>query len=704
MRKSFLVTLGGALGLMFVGLCSGPAWAEPTQTNLSGIVVTATRTERELVQVPSSVSVVDSDMMKAQPQASLAELLQDIPNVEVQDQGVPGMKKITLRGDSAARALILIDGQKIGSQKSMDGIPFMIDPNEVERIEVIKGPASVLYGSEAVGGVVNIITKKGGERPVQADVFGTYHSAFGGITSGGSVYGSVNNIEYRFSGAYTDAGDLDTPSGHIDDTSFLNRDLSAYLGYTWDDGSLGLKGESFWSNSNSPVLPVEATMPRMPTVPAQMQLDLPEWKRDKVGLFFEHRNITPWFAKVAANAFYQKTNKEFDNGLLILINNPFAPFNKIEMDLSTTNKETSLGGELQLDWTPTDSLYLVTGIAYTRDDMEADEISSRKLYRRVPPPPFIPSSSKNHYEGNQDNLSLFAQAEWSVTNDVILTAGIRETFIKTELEETTDPVTKPTGSESSSHPVGSVGLVYSGLTDWTFRALFAQGYRAPNVQQLFLGTNHGGVQTFANPDLEEETSNDLELGVRYNNGQAALDVTLFGSKARDYITPNGKDAAGRKLFDNADKATTYGAELEISYLFEELGLTPYVSGAYTRRKFDFKNPMGVDDTTWKTGTPILTGRAGLRYERAIMTDLTFTSDLYGRFASKTEDDFSEVLGNEKKAGWGTCNLALGLLYGEEQDYRLSVNLNNIFDKEYIESASELESPGFHAIVRLDVSF
>ena len=69
---------------------------------------------------------------------------------------------LSIRGEDAFRTLVMIDGQKISEHKSMSGAPILIDPTEIERIEVIKGPASVLYGSDAIGGAVNIITKERG--------------------------------------------------------------------------------------------------------------------------------------------------------------------------------------------------------------------------------------------------------------------------------------------------------------------------------------------------------------------------------------------------------------------------------------------------------------------------------------------------------------------------------------------------------------
>ncbi len=88
--------------------------------------------------------------------------MRDLPGVQITSTGAAGIYRLNLRGESGSRTLLMVDGGvKISEQKSMDGAPpLLIDLNSIERIEVIKGPASVLYGSEAIGGAINVITKK----------------------------------------------------------------------------------------------------------------------------------------------------------------------------------------------------------------------------------------------------------------------------------------------------------------------------------------------------------------------------------------------------------------------------------------------------------------------------------------------------------------------------------------------------------------
>ena len=106
-----------------------------------------------------SVTVLTSKDVEKSAARTIGELLQDVPGVRIENDGSQGLKRVSIRGEDAFRTLVLIDGQKISEHKSMSGAALLIDPSRIERVEVIKGPASVLYGSDAIGGVVNIITK-----------------------------------------------------------------------------------------------------------------------------------------------------------------------------------------------------------------------------------------------------------------------------------------------------------------------------------------------------------------------------------------------------------------------------------------------------------------------------------------------------------------------------------------------------------------
>ena len=160
---------------------------------------------------------------------TIGELLQDVPGVEIRNSGGQGFKRISIRGENPNRVLILIDGQKLVENKSMDGTPLLIDPSNVERVEVIKGPASVLYGSEAIGGVVNIITKKGGDKPIQGEASVAYNGASNGFAESLSAFGGMNGFKYRVSGSYSDQGNLRTPDGEAPNTSFRQKEGSAFL-------------------------------------------------------------------------------------------------------------------------------------------------------------------------------------------------------------------------------------------------------------------------------------------------------------------------------------------------------------------------------------------------------------------------------------------------------------------------------------------
>lgn len=111
---------------------------------------------------PATIQVIDQQTLQNSTNASIADNLQDIPGVEITDNSLAGRKQIRIRGEASSRVLILIDGQEVTYQRAGDnyGVGLLIDESALERVEVVKGPYSVLYGSQAIGGIVNFITKK----------------------------------------------------------------------------------------------------------------------------------------------------------------------------------------------------------------------------------------------------------------------------------------------------------------------------------------------------------------------------------------------------------------------------------------------------------------------------------------------------------------------------------------------------------------
>ncbi len=175
-RLSFIALVVNA-GLIFSAFAQGETSTDAD--SLETITVTATRTERRLMDSPLSSSVITSEQIETSTVDNLAELIRDVPGVEITEAATAGMKRIKIRGETSRRVAILIDGQELTDHSSY-GAPLLLDPAMVERIEVVRGTGSVLYGQKALGGVVNFITKKGGDEAIQASVSASYNGATGG--------------------------------------------------------------------------------------------------------------------------------------------------------------------------------------------------------------------------------------------------------------------------------------------------------------------------------------------------------------------------------------------------------------------------------------------------------------------------------------------------------------------------------------------
>lgn len=751
MKTKKTVWKGYSAFLLACALLPAP-YASAAETLLAeDVYVTATRVEKELQDVPMSVTVMTAEDVKNSGARTVGELLQDVPGIQVQNDGSQGLKRISIRGEDAFRTLVLIDGQKISEHKSMSGSPILIDASRIERVEVIKGPASVLYGSDAIGGVVNIITKKGGQKPIEGEFWAGFSGASRGWQEGASLSGKVDGLKYRFSSSHSDQGNIHTPDGKLGNTSFRQTDVSGFVSYDFSDHfTVGGGIDYFKGAFNS------TSITYLNDPDSDFFVRVPKWNRTKYYLFAEGRDITDTLSRVRFDVWYQKSEKDMQNyvaqslaagksydagsrGTVTLA----GPGHMI-MDNYASNIIRSRGLSLQTDWQLGSSHFLVAG--YELNDDRLNSIGRTDMQMNMP---FADMSgmmgmrpgmaymgmigrytTDKYYDGSQLNQSLFLSMESQLPANFALTYGVRWTHVKTELTRgdeyrtgyagmgmtvmgTERPMSvatytgersggAETGSDTASRPVFNIGLVWTGIDDLALRASWSQGFRVPNLTEKYIGTSMGGGTVWGNPDLDPETSNNFEAGARWNRGNTSADLAFFYSDADDYIASVLKSGSMEEYsYINVASATTFGSELSLSHRFEtDWGkFTPYVTATWMRRQYD----DGDGWKTYNTATPALIGRYGIRYAKSLHPQCDFRADIFGRSQSPTKYSSKTGDSDYELGGFTTANIALGFDFGTKKQFTLLAEVLNIFDKRYQYNSAILE-PGVHANMKLSYKF
>ncbi len=163
-QRSLFVRTGLSVAVA-MSVMSSVAQAEEVY-DLGEIVVTAARTAQTVDETLAPVTVINREQIENSQATSVTELLNQAPGVQITSNGGPGsMSGVYIRGTSTSQTLILMDGQKINTASSGSAPLEYINPAQIERIEIVRGPRSTVYGADAVGGVINIITRKGSGDP-----------------------------------------------------------------------------------------------------------------------------------------------------------------------------------------------------------------------------------------------------------------------------------------------------------------------------------------------------------------------------------------------------------------------------------------------------------------------------------------------------------------------------------------------------------
>ncbi len=675
---------------------------EENHIKTMAVKVTATKVEKELLEVPSSVSIVTEEDIKKSSARTVGELLQDVPGVQISNSGGQGLKRISLRGEGVNRTLILIDGQQIVENKSMDGTALMIDTALIERIEIIRGPSSVLYGSNAIGGVINIITKKGGKKPIEGSINLSYNGASQGHSESASIFGKTHGVEYRVTASNNMQQQLRTPIGLVPYSAFEQQNYSAYLAYNFNDNyKLGASYDYFTSDISSGSQTVGYE---------KFYVDLPLWSRQKAALFFEVKEAVSFMPKLRLDLFYQQSHKKMHNHVELDPNVVFMP---AVMDNYADNYNNQWGLQLQTDWAISDHTYIIAGYDFNYNILDADtSVDSTSTILDI-------MNYNKHVKnyGYEQVHALYAQAESYLPLDFTLFYGVRWTYNIANMEKAAgvkiDKITGSssplsvedignTGISSTNAPVFAAGIMWSGIENFSIRFNFSQGFRSPNLQERYLLSSMGGGTIYPNPDLKSETSNNFEFGIRYNDYGVGLDAVYFLSLADNYIAqvPISTGASATK-YKNVSNALTHGAELSLSYT-SPIGLKPYTSLTIMQRRY---SDNGV--YTWKTGVPLVSGRAGLAYLHTFNDYVDLSIDLFSRFSSETIDSLdsihSEFTSDLYYAPWGTANIAISVDFGKDRQYSLSTEVYNLLNTLY-KTSVDIYEPGLYGAVKFSAAF
>ncbi|NVN85989.1 MAG: TonB-dependent receptor [Rhodopseudomonas sp.] len=506
---------------------SATAGAQFSPQQLPDLVVTADRTSEPISQTGSAISVVRGESIATNNPGSLVDALRDVPGLDITESGGPGSTtNIRLRGANTGQTLVMIDGIRVNDPTAASGdFDFaMIAPAAIERVEVLKGPQSALYGSDAIGGVINIITRKG-SGPAQVSLRGEGGS-YGTGGGSGALSGSNGPWSYAFSGngqrsdGFSRYGyripAIEAKFPNLERDGFSRIGGTARVGYDAGEG-VRLESGLLATQTRSAY---DAATGAFPDTPSSATRSLEQvWGRASVdslsGILTHNVSVSETHIDRAFNEFSYKTN--------MLPKNTTATVS----DYLADSMAAEYQGNLKLG--PAGSL--VFGAKAQHET--ADTYLTKLL------PTAVPRTSQ--IAASQDTNALFALWQLPIGERLTVTLGGR-------VDDVVDVARFETWRATAAYAIPETGTKLRGSA--------GTGAKAPTLYQLY-------APIYGNTDLSPEHSFGYDAGVDQSlfNGRVTLSATWFGNKFNNLIDFTTDAANPLGHYTNVSRAETYGLEL-----------------------------------------------------------------------------------------------------------------------------------------------
>lgn len=692
------------------------------------MTVTATRQEERLGDVAGSVSVVDQQQIDRENIKDIQGLVRFEPGVSVSGTGSRfGLSGFSIRGIGGNRVLTQVDG--IGVPDAFDFGGFLsarrnyVDLDTVKRVEIIRGPASSLYGSDAIGGAVSFLTKDAGDYLSEGD--DSYGRLKTGYDSSDSSWLRSATLAGRRgqwdallhlgrrtgdeTASYGGRGGIGGDREKANPVDYTTDNLLSKLGWDYaENGRLQLTYEKFRDTTDTRVLSEYSDTATIRSSDAkdrvdrerfslQHNLDLGQGFADRLSWQLSHqdsqtRQQTFQDRVVGGQPRFRSRDSYYEEKL-------WAFNTQLERDFAwaDSNHRLIYGADLKrlksADLRKGQETVLATGISTP-----------------IAPTSDFPDPTVWEYAlFAQDTISL---GRWT------LTPGLRYDRYEMKPHVTqqylnsaaTDP-NPPRYKDSALSP--KFGIIYAVDDAHSVYAQYAAGFHAPQPVNIFGEfENPGMYRTIANPKLKAETSDSYELGLRGEYAQGSFGLALFYNRYDDFIEQVRRDSSvpgfpfGEFQYVNLDKVTIYGAEARGELYLDHLGLP---LGSRTRASMAWAR--GKDDSSGQPLNSIdpLKAVVGLGYDEPngrYGAELILTA-----VAAKSRIDETQTNGNPfKTQGYGLLDL---IGYWQVTDaVAVNAGVYNLTDKQYwhwsdVRSLSDstpglarYTQPGRHAAVNL----
>ncbi|NCC41536.1 MAG: TonB-dependent receptor, partial [Gammaproteobacteria bacterium] len=481
------------LGWLPVGLAllapvgSLPA-QETTGVSLPAIEVTAARTERDAFEIPESVSLLDRPAIEREQPTNLGDLLEDLPNVAIGGGPRGQGQTVSIRGLSDERILFLIDGARQNFARGHSTRIF-IEPDLLRQVEVLRGPASALWGSGAMGGVVALGTLDAADLLREDQTFGGrvrlgYQDASDQWLTNAGVYGVTadGRLDYLVDLAYRDAGDVRLGDGTDLTHSGFER-VSGLAKGTWSPDGINSFGLSFMAFDQDGAIPSNPQ-----TEATDNTLVDNSTRQQNLTLSYRHEDPDQTYLRPSALLYRNTTDIEErrrSDGRL-----DETRLETIGLDLRNS---TRLGDPERFGHV------LTYGLDYYQDQVDGERDGRPR---------------DSYPDGETSVLGLYVQNEIRLGRRWTLTPGLRWDSFRSQAEAA--------GLETNEDEAFSAKLGLDvAATDWlSFQASYNEAFRAPNATELFVsGTHFTCGRTCANlfvpnPDLKPEKAHNTEIGLR----------------------------------------------------------------------------------------------------------------------------------------------------------------------------------------------